>query len=147
MFQCCIVQIHYFIILNSQIKFCLMKWVFQHFRLSSHNWCDKIFQHLKFNISITICIYFLTCFSVNNVKSRHCKNHPDVFFFYICGQFIVEVQKCTITPRRFTSYTFDSHLRDWIKLWVPHFICSVFSNGLCDWFNNNKSMSFAIPMI
>ena len=71
-------------------------------------------------------------------------------FFYVCGEFIVKVQKCTITPeiKKIHKLYFDCPLGDQSKLWASHVICTACSSGLRDQCNyRKKSIPFAIPMI
>ena len=80
---------------------------------------------------------------------RSCCNDPNKFC-YICGEYVLEDQRRTITDfvRKVYLAYFGIRLGDQDKSWAPHVVCKTCIEHLRMWTNGKtKSFRFAIPMV
>lgn len=82
-------------------------------------------------------------------KLRHCAINPNKFC-YICGEYIFEDQRKSITEhvRRLYFTYFKLEIRNQDKAWVPHSVCKMCVEHLRQWEKGTrKSLKFGVPMI
>lgn len=91
-------------------------------------------------------LFFSTC--VNMDSNLRCRVHPDKFCF-VCGQYMLEKDKKTITSLLAEAYigyfgrTLENH-----QPWAPSYVCKTCYDNLRQWkMGKRPSMPFAQPML
>ena len=80
---------------------------------------------------------------------RKCINSPNAFC-YICGEFTVAVDKCSVTTniKKLYHAYFGIKLGDQDKDFAPHVACKACVSKLRMWYNKKlKNLPFGIPMV
>ena len=100
-----------------------------------------------------VCIQYFVILTMSTLSSTSslrctCKYSPDSFC-YVCGEYMVEKQRCNISNFVKDAYNayFKIKLGDQDKPWAPHKVCTTCRETFRKWTQGERYMKFIVPMV